>query len=124
MIELFVRTDKASGDQHSEGIRLATSAEVAAWADAQGMALIELGDELGRFSSHPQWVSHAARVYSQARNSVRSEDYITLDSAIPRRVITRGLQFSNAQSDGTFPAVIYAISSKPKGKESDSNEAG
>ncbi len=70
---------------------------------------IEIGEELGRFDSHAQWVNHAQRVYKQAYEKIGSKDIITLDSAIPRRVMLRGLQFNNADKECSFPAVIYAI---------------
>lgn len=72
---------------------------------------IEIGEELGRFESKAQWVSHAPRVYAEAYKKAGSKDVITLDSATPRRVMLRGLQFNNAHNDCTFPAVIYAIGS-------------
>jgi len=70
---------------------------------------IEVGEELGRFTSKQQWVSHAERIYGEARSKFGSRDMITLDSAIPRRVMLRGLQFNQADVDCTYPAVIYAI---------------
>lgn len=70
---------------------------------------IEIGEELGRFESHAQWVNHAKRVYAEAYRKIGSHDVITLDSATPRRVMVRGLQFRHAHEDCTFPAVIYAI---------------
>lgn len=70
---------------------------------------IEIGEELGRFESRAAWVNHAQRVYQAAYLKISNRDTITLDSAIPRRVMLRGLQFNNAHDDCTFPAVIYAI---------------
>lgn len=72
---------------------------------------IEIGEELGRFESKAQWVNHAQRVYKEAYRKIGSKDIITLDSATPRRVMLRGLQFMNAHDDCTFPAVIYSIAS-------------
>lgn len=70
---------------------------------------IEIGEELGRFENMAQWIHRAQSVYLQAYNRIGSKDTITLDSASPRRVMIRGLQFHQAQDDCTFPAVIYAI---------------
>lgn len=70
---------------------------------------IEIGEELGRFESKREWIKHAQRVYRQAYCRIGSTDVITLDSAIPRRVMLRGLQFEQADRDCTFPVVIYAI---------------
>ncbi len=69
---------------------------------------IQIGEELGRFTSHSQWVSHAKRVYEGAYNKIGSKDVITLDSAIPRRIVHRGLQFNVARDECTFPVVIYS----------------
>lgn len=71
---------------------------------------IEIGEELGRFESLSDWVNNAKHVYERAYEKIGSRDIITLDSAIPRRIMLRGLQFNNAHEDCTFPAVIYAIS--------------
>ena len=73
---------------------------------------IEIGKELGRFESLGQWINHAQRVYKQAYEEIKSHDVLTLDSATPRRVILRGLQFEQAEKDSTYPAVIYAIKEK------------
>ena len=70
---------------------------------------IELGEELGRFKSHAEWVNHARHTYRRAYEKIGSKDVITLDSAFPRRVMLRGLQFNIAHKEFTFPAVIYAI---------------
>ncbi len=70
---------------------------------------IEIGEELGRFSSRAQWVNHAERVYERAYQKIGSRDVITLDSATPRRVMLRGLQFNVAHDECTYPAVIYAV---------------
>ena len=72
---------------------------------------IEIGEELGRFKSHTHWVNHAQLIYQEAYKDIGSRDVITLDSATPRRVVLRGLQFNNARDDCTFPVVIYAIKS-------------
>ena len=74
-----------------------------------GSVEIEIGEELGRFESKGQWIATAQRVYRQAYNTIGSKDIITLDSATPRRVMLRGLQFEEADKDCTYPAVIYAI---------------
>lgn len=73
---------------------------------------IEIGEELGRFTSHADWVNRAPGVYKKAYLKISSRDVITLDSATPRRIMLRGLQFNNADNDCTFPAVIYAIADK------------
>ena len=70
---------------------------------------IEVGEELGRFESKAQWVNKAPGVYQRAYAKIGSRDIITLDSAEPRRVMLRGLQFEEADKDFTYPAVIYAI---------------
>ena len=70
---------------------------------------IEVGEELGRFESKAQWIATAPGVYRQAYQKIGSKDVITLDSATPRRVMLRGLQFEQADKDFTYPAVIYAI---------------
>ena len=73
---------------------------------------IEIGEELGRFESKEQWINTAQNIYKRAYEKIRSKDVITLDSATPRRVMLRGLQFEQADKDLTFPAVIYAIKAK------------
>lgn len=71
---------------------------------------IEVGMELGRFNNFPQWVNHAQMVYQEVYKDLGSKDVIALDSATPRRVMLRGLQFNKARDECTFPVVIYAIS--------------
>lgn len=70
---------------------------------------IEIGEELGRFKSFQDWVNRAETVYGNAYQKIKSRDVITLDSAMPRRVMLRGLQFHQADKDATFPVIIYAI---------------
>ena len=69
---------------------------------------IEIGEELGRFRSFEDWVNNAQRVYNEAYQEIGCKDVITLDSAEPRRVMHRGLQFQDAKRESTFPVVIYA----------------
>lgn len=71
---------------------------------------VEIGRELGRFKSFEDWVNNAKHVYAEAYRAINSKDVLTLDSATPRRVLLRGLQFENARRDMTFPVVVYAIS--------------
>ena len=71
---------------------------------------IEVGEELGKFESHAQWVNTAPQVYLKAYRKIGNRDVITLDSSTPRRVMLRGLQFNNARDESTFPVVVYAIS--------------
>jgi len=71
---------------------------------------IEVGEELGVFTSKAHWIDSAQRVYTKAYQQIGSKDVITLDSATPRRIMLRGLQFKNADTDCTYPAVVYAIS--------------
>lgn len=73
---------------------------------------IEIGEELGRFESKEHWIKTAQQVYQLAYTKIRGRDIITLDSAIPRRVMLRGLHFDQADKDATFPAVIYALKSE------------
>ena len=70
---------------------------------------IEVGPELGRFKNHEDWVNNAPAVYANAYQQAGCRDVITLDSALPRRVCLRGLQFNTARDEFTFPVVIYAI---------------
>ena len=70
---------------------------------------IEIGEELGRFKSKENWIIRAQSVYAQAYRKIQSRDVITLDSATPRRVMIRGLQFDQADKDATYPVIIYAI---------------
>ena len=70
---------------------------------------IEIGEELGRFKNIEDWINRAQTVYTKAYQKIQSRDVITLDSASPKRVMLRGLQFNQADKDATFPAVIYAI---------------
>ena len=72
-------------------------------------AVVEIGRELGRFKSKLEWVNHAASTYKNAYKNIGCRDVITLDSATPRRVVLRGLQFENAHKDCTFPVIIYSI---------------
>ena len=75
---------------------------------------IEIGEELGRFESKAQWIDRAPKVYQEAYAKIGSRDIITLDSATPRRIMLRGLQFEQAEKDFTYPAVIYAIKATQK----------
>lgn len=75
------------------------------------IAEIEIGEELGRFTSKGNWINNAKRVYQQAYMKIGSRDVITLDSATPRRVMLRGLQFEQADIDCTYPVVVFAIKS-------------
>ena len=73
-------------------------------------AKIEIGEELGVFTSKAHWIDSAKRVYTKAYQQIGSKDVITLDSATPRRIMLRGLQFRNADEECTYPATVYAIS--------------
>lgn len=73
---------------------------------------IEIGEELGRFKNIEDWINRAQTVYTAAYQKIESRDVITLDSASPKRVMLRGLQFNQADKDATFPVVIYAIKGK------------
>ncbi len=70
---------------------------------------IEVGEELGRFASKNDWINYAETVYTRVYKKIGSRDVITLDSATPRRVMLRGLQFNVAHDECTYPAVIYAV---------------
>jgi len=80
---------------------------------------IEIGEEIGRFKSHAEWVNHAPWVYQAAYNKIGSKDVITLDSATPRRVMIRGAQFNRAEIELTFPVMIYALEKREEEEDSD-----
>lgn len=69
---------------------------------------IQLGEELGSFSSEQDWINRARNVYISAYEKIGSKDVVTLDSASPRRIMDCGLHFRIAKEQGTYPAVIYA----------------
>ena len=70
---------------------------------------IEVGEELGSFSSEQDWVNRAKNLYAAIYEKIGSKDVVSLDSAIPRRIVRYGCHFRTAREEGTYPITIHEI---------------
>lgn len=61
--------------------------------------------ELFRFDSKAQWVNKAASWYRTSGHPLRRT--IAIDAQ--GRVCTCGVEFSRAETEGTYPIVVYLI---------------
>jgi hypothetical protein len=61
--------------------------------------------EMFRFNSKQQWVNKAQSWFREC--GVRRGHYICLDSI--GRVCEKGLEFSRAETENTYPIVVYKL---------------
>jgi hypothetical protein len=62
---------------------------------------LEVGEELFKFESHPQWVNKAASWF----RGYKGDDCICIDKA--GRICRIGKQFARARDENTFPITVY-----------------
>ena len=77
-------------------------------AEGMNRLCIEVGTELFRFESKQQWVDKAQGWFRHAVEEQRiyPGDFLCVDAR--GRLCLRGEHFSRAESDSSYPVVVYA----------------
>lgn len=66
---------------------------------------IQLGDYLFCFTSKQDWINHARSRFACC--GVPRGKYIAIDAV--GRVCEKGLEFSRAENEGTYPITVYKL---------------
>lgn len=95
--------EAAQRAQHPDAGTDYAIAEIAELIEKRAAVRLQLGPELFRFSSFPNWVNKAKSWF----RGVPAGSWVCIDQR--GRICNSGKEFMRADREGTFPVVVYSI---------------